>query len=245
MKKILLSLFIGITLISCNDKNGEVKKENLKNEVVDTKTKVITLRELKTDTEFKKILDEEILKAFQDRKVFDRVVDDIDSKINTKYDEFNKEYKYTLITEKKTDKIKVELFEKFPTDDDIINENSFYIRGNVTFNCVSNRYFSFDKILILTDKNKYEINANVFSQELKTENGKAFQSVKFAIDEEKHKLLLDIAYSDKAKIRFTKNDENRDFDITKEERERLRVLVDYIYISSFGREALKIYLKKR
>lgn len=232
MKKFLLLIFSCFLIFGCFDQNGDVKKESLKKENNEKDKGKIKLSEYKTirnDEKIKKITENVLNDYGFDRESFKKAIDDNDEKINIVADDFNKENKITPIGEKKSDKIKIELYEYKFNDDDFVDE--YYIRGNITFSCVSNRYFSFDRIIVLTDKNRYEIKGDVFSQDLDFEKGKSYQNVKYVIDNDKQEMIFDIAHSKNVRIRFTKNDNNLDFVLSNEELERIKTMDDFIFYS--------------
>ncbi len=232
MKKFLLLIFSCFLIFGCFDQNGDVKKESLKKENNEKDKGKIKLSEYKTirnDEKIKKITENVLNDYGFDRESFKKAIDDNDEKINIVADDFNKENKITPIGEKKSDKIKIELYEYKFNDDDFVDE--YYIRGNITFSCVSNRYFSFDRIIVLTDKNRYEIKGDVFSQDSDFEKGKSYQNVKYVIDNDKQEMIFDIAHSKNVRIRFTKNDNNLDFVLSNEELERIKTMDDFIFYS--------------
>lgn len=242
MKKFLLLIFSCFLIFGCFEQNGDVKKESLKKESSKENKKRIKFSEFKNPSEDNKDKMKEIwlqtLKEYNlDKDSFKKLIDDNDEKINIIADDFNKENKITPIGEKKTDKIKVELYESQLNDDDFVDE--YYIRGNITFSCVSNRYFSFDRIIVLTDKNRYEIKGDVFSQDSDFEKGKSYQNVKYVIDNDKQEMIFDIAHSKNVRIRFTKNDNNLDFVLSNEELERIKIMDDFIFYSFVIKAILK------
>lgn len=231
MKKFLLLIFSCFLIFGCFEQNGDVKKESLKKEINEKdkgKIKLSEYKAIRNDEKIKKIIENVLNDYGFDRESFKKAIDDNDEKINIVKDDFNKENKITPIGEKKTDKIKVELYERQLNDDDFISD--YTARGNIIFSCVSNRYFSFDRIIVLTDKNRYEIKGDIFSQDSDFENGKSYQNVKYIINTDKLNLIFDIAQSKNVRIRFTKNDNNLDFSLSKEEIERIKVMVNFLYI---------------
>ena len=198
-------------------------------ETKEKKLKMSEFKALKNDEKIKKVIEEVLNKYGFDKETFEKAIDDNDEKIDIKKDDFNKENKITPIGEKKSDKIKIELYEYQLNDDDFVSD--YTIRGNITFSCVNNRYFSFDRIIVLTDKNRYDIKGDIFSQDSNFENGKSYQNVKYTIDSEKLNLIFDMAQSENVRIRFTKNDNNLDFVLSNEELERIKTMDDFIFYS--------------
>lgn len=240
MKKILLLFFSCFLIFGCFEQNGDVKKESLKKEVNSKnkeKLKLSKFKTIKNEEKTKKVIDSVLNDYGLDKESFNKLIDNNDEKIDIVADEFNKENKITPIGEKKSDKIKIELYEYKFNDDDFVDE--YYIRGNITFSCISNRYFSFDRIIVLTDKNRYEIKGDVFSQDSNFENGKSYQNVKYVIDNDKQEMIFDIAHSKNVKIRFTKNDNNLDFVLSSEELERIKTMDDFIFYSFIMEAILK------
>ena len=195
-------------------------------ETKEKKLKMSEFKALKNDEKIKKVIEEVLNKYGFDKETFEKAIDDNDEKIDIKKDDFNKENKITPIGEKKSDKIQIELYEYQLNDDDFVSD--YTIRGNITFSCVNNRYFSFDRIIVLTDKNRYEIKGDIFSQDSNFENGKSYQNVKYTIDSEKLNLIFDMAQSENVRIRFTKNDNNLDFSLGKEEIERIKIMANFL-----------------
>lgn len=240
MKKILFLFFSCFLIFGCSEKNGDVKKESLKKETTEEnkeKLKLSEFKAIKNNEKTKKIINSVLNDYGLDEESFNKLIYSNDEKIDIVADEFNKENKITPIGEKKSDKIKIELYEYKFNDEDFVDE--YYIRGNITFSCISNRYFSFDRIIVLTDKNRYEIKGNVFSQDSNFEKGKNYQNVKYVIDNDKQEMIFDIAHSKNVKIRFTKNDNNLDFVLSSEELERIKAMDDFIFYSFIMKAILK------
>ena len=230
MKKIFLIVLSCFLVFSCYEKNGEVKKESLEKEVTqEKKFKFADLSSEKYENEAKKIFEEVLKNDNMTGESFNKLIDEINKNVSVEVDDFNKEFKIIPNNEKITDKIKIEIYRYNYTDDDYIND--YYVRGNITFTCINDDYFSFDKIIILTDRNRYEITGNVFAQNQERINGKSFHTVKYEIDSEKLGMIYDMAFSDKVKIRFTKNDNNLDFELSTEEKARVRTMADLFYTS--------------
>ena len=208
-------------------------------ETKEKKLKMSEFKALKNDEKIKKVIEEVLNKYGFDKETFEKAIDDNDEKIDIKKDDFNKENKITPIGEKKSDKIKIELYEYQLNDDDFVSD--YTIRGNITFSCVNNRYFSFDRIIVLTDKNRYEIKGDIFSQDSNFENGKSYQNVKYTIDSEKLNLIFDMAQSENVRIRFTKNDNNLDFSLGKEEIERIKIMANFLS-TLFDKGFYELYL---
>lgn len=240
MKKVLLLIFSCFLIFGCSEKNGDIKKESLKKETTEEnkgKLKLSEFKAIKNNEKIKKIINSVLNDYGLDEESFNKLIDSNDEKIDIVADEFNKENKITPIGEKKSDKIKIELYEYKFNDEDFVDE--YYIRGNITFSCVNNQYFSFDRIIVLTDKNRYEIKGDVFSQDSNFENGKSYQNVKYVIDNDKQEMIFDIAHSKNVKIRFTKNDNNLDFVLSSEELERIKTMDDFIFYSFIMEAILK------
>lgn len=207
MKKIFIIFFSSLIMFSCGDKNGEVKKESIKNDL-QTEKKSITYEEI-----FKEVGANLITKEY----------DEAHDRTEIITDDFNNEKKMFPISEEKMDKIKIEIFETNIKNEDIAVKNLYNVRGNISFSCVSkDGYFDFNKIIVLTDNNRYEINGDILSQNLEHEGKYTIQTSKFSIDQEKYEMLIDMAQSKKIRIRFTKNDNNKDFELSKEERDRIK-----------------------
>lgn len=242
MKKILLLIFSCFLIFGCFDQNGDVKKESLEKENIKIQKNNITMAEYKIKRDngsLDAIVNEVLTNRGITKEYLKNLIDENDKKIDIIKDDFNKENKITPINEKKSDKIKIELYETILDDEALISDYS--LRGNITFTCVNNRYFSFDKIIVLTDKNRYEIKGDFFSQDSDFENGKSYQNVKYIIDLDKLDLIMDMANSENIKIRFTKNDNNLDFKLKQDEIERIRTMYEYIYVSNiFSRIFKKI-----
>lgn len=232
MKKIFLIVLSCLLMFSCYGKNGDVKKESLEKTDTNIDSKKITFAEyteISKEEKFQKIIENTINEYGLTKEIFTKTIDDVYEKINSETDDFNGERKITPIGEKRTDKIKIEAYEYDLKNNSYLDE--FYIRGNITFSCVNNQYFSFDRIIVLTDENRYEIKGDVFSQDSNFENGKSYQNVKYVIDGDKQGMIMDIANSKNVKIRFTKNDNNLDFTLSDEEISKIRVMSDYIMCS--------------
>lgn len=228
MKKVFLIFLSCFLIFGCYEKNGDVKKESLEKTNTNIDSKKITVaeyKEIKKEEKFQKIIENTMNEYGLTKEIFTKTIDDVDEKINSETDDFNRERKITPIGEKKTDKIKIEAYEYDLKDNSYLDD--FYIRGNITFSCVNNQYFSFDRIIVLTDENRYEIKGDVFSRDSNFENGKSYQNVKYVIDGDKQLMISDIANSKNVKIRFTKNDNNLDFTLSDEEIARIAVMNDY------------------
>ena len=242
MKKFLLLIFSCFLIFGCFEQNGDVKKESLEKENIKIQKNNITMAEYKIKRDngsLDAIVNEVLTNRGITKEYLKNLIDENDKKIDIIKDDFNKENKITPINEKKSDKIKIELYETILDDEALISDYS--LRGNITFTCVNNRYFSFDKIIVLTDKNRYEIKGDFFSQDSDFENSKSYQNVKYIIDLDKLDLIMDMANSENIKIRFTKNDNNLDFKLKQDEIERIRTMYEYIYVSNiFSRIFKKI-----
>ena len=222
MKKVFLIFLSCFLILGCVEKNGDVKKESLEKTNTNIDRKKITVaeyKEIKKEEKFQKIIENIMNEYGLTKEIFTKTIDDVDEKINSETDDFNRERKITPIGEKKTDKIKIEAYEYDLKDNSYLDE--FYIRGNIIFSCVNNQYFSFDRIIVLTE-------GDVFSQDSNFENGKSYQNVKYVIDGDKQLMISDIANSENVKIRFTKNDNNLDFTLSDEEIARIAVMNDYL-----------------
>lgn len=212
MKKILIIFFSSLIMFSCGD-NGELKKESIKKEVI-KEDKLVTIEEVFKENEKAK----EHLNSLMSKEY-----DEAHDRTEIISDDFNNEQKMFPISEKKTDKVKIEIFESKLKKEDTAIRDVYYVRGNISFSCISNDgYFSFNKIIILTDNNRYEINGDILSQELEHEGKYTIQTSKFIIDQEKYDMITDMAYSKKVRIRFSKNYNNKDFELTSEEKERIK-----------------------
>ena len=148
MKKILIIFFSSLIMLSCGNKNGELKKESIKKETV-KEDKLVSIEEVfKENPEAKEHLNSLMSKEYDEAHDRTEIISD----------DFNNEQKMFPISEKKTDKVKIEIFESKLKKEDTAIPNVYYVRGNISFSCVSNDgYFSFNKIIILTDNNRYEI----------------------------------------------------------------------------------------
>ena len=232
MKKILLLIFSCFLIFGCFEQNGDVKKESLKKESSKENKKRIKFSDFndeKNKEKANKIFNEALAECNISLEEFNKLVDDTNKKLKFESDDFNKELKIIPIDEKLTDKIKIEAYQyNFDNNDFVVD---YYTRGNITFTCVNEDYFSFDKIIILTDKNRYEITGDIFSQDMDRTDGKSFQSVKYKIDVDKLGIIYDMALSDNVRIRFTKKDNNLDFTLTKAEIENIHTMADYFYYS--------------
>ena len=229
MKKFLLLFFSCFLIFGCFEQNGDIKKETLEKTKSNNNDKKITVMEFQAkikEEKYEQIFKNTVQEFGLSKEVFIKTINEVDEKVNVETDNFNNEKKITALNEKITDKIKIEAYEFNLKDDSFLDD--FYIRGNITFSCINNQYFSFDKIIILTDKNRYEIKGDVFSQDSKFEKGKSYQNVKYQIDREKQLMIIDIANSKNVKIRFTKNDNNLDFTLSDEEIERIAIMNDYL-----------------
>ena len=80
-------------------------------ETKEKKLKMSEFKALKNDEKIKKVIEEVLNKYGFDKETFEKAIDDNDEKIDIKKDDFNKENKITPIGEKKSDKIKRELYE--------------------------------------------------------------------------------------------------------------------------------------
>lgn len=232
MKKFLLLIFSCFFIFGCFEQNGDVKKESLKKESsngVNKKIKFSDFNNEENKEKANKIFNEALAERNISLEEFNKLVETTNDKLKFENDDFNKEFKAVPVNEKITDKIKIEAYQyKFDDDDFVVD---FYTRGNITFTCINDSYFSFDKIIVLTDKNRYEITGNVFSQDSNFENGKSYQSVKYVIDSDKLSMIYDMALSDNVRIRFTKKDNNLDFTLTSEEIDNIKTMADYFYYS--------------
>lgn len=235
MKKILVILFSSLIMFSCGDKNGEVKKESIKKDAI-KEDKLVTIEEVfKENSKAKEHLNSLMSKEYDEAHDRTEIISD----------DFNNEQKIFPISEKKTDKVKIEIFESKIKKEDVAKLNVYYVRGNISFSCVSNDgYFSFNKIIILTDNNRYEINEDVLSQDLEHEGKYTIQTSKFVIDQEKYDMIADMAYSEKVRIRFSKNDNNKDFELTKEEKERIRDMYIMFDGAILFRETINYYIEE-
>ena len=232
MKKFLLLIFSCFLIFGCFEQNGDIKKESLKKESVNgvnKKIKVSDFKDEKNKEKANKIFNEALIERNISLEDFKELVKSTDEKLKFESDDFNKELKAVPVDEKITDKIKIEAYQYNFNDDDFVVD--YYARGNITFTCINDSYFSFDKIIVLTDKNRYEITGNVFSQDSNFENGKSYQSVKYVIDSDKLSMIYDMALSDNVRIRFTKKDNNLDFTLTSEEINNIKTMADYFYYS--------------
>ena len=246
MKKILLLIFSCFLIFGCFEKNGDVKKESLKKENSQKNNKRIKFSDFnneKSKEKANKIFNEVLIECNINLEDFKNFVKNTDEKLKFESDDFNKEFKVISINEKITDKVKIEAYQYNFNDDDFVVD--YYIRGNITFTCINDNYFSFDRIIVLTDKNRYEITGNVFYQDSDFENGKSYQSVKYEIDSDKLSMIYDMANSDNVKIRFTKKDNNLDFTLTNEEINNIKIMANYfsyshIYIKIFEKEEEKL-----
>nr|DAQ40900.1 MAG TPA: lipoprotein [Caudoviricetes sp.] len=230
MKKIFFIFLSCFLIFGCHENNGDVKKESLEKEV--TQEKRIKFSDISSDKykdKGKEIFEEVLKKDNITPEIFNNMIDEIVQKVSVETDEFNKEIKIIPNDEEITDKIKIEIYRYNYTDDDYIND--YYVRGNITFTCINDDYFSFDKIIILTDRNRYEITGNVFAQNQERINGKSFHTIKYEIDADKLGMIYDMAFSDTIKIRFTKNDNNLDFEISDGEKSRIKTMADLFYTS--------------
>lgn len=238
MKRILIFTICFLLFISCK-KDGEVKKvEKVKVE----EAKKISFEELKNNEEFKNIFTN-ILGEDYKEKLKKRNKQIEDNEFNVTYDEFNDEMKITDSKEKETDIVKIELYEKELKDD--TNVNDYYIRGNITFNCVGNNYFRYRDIIVLTDNNKYIINDNYFNRDSERIDRKIHQWTKYKIDREKYEMLLDMSNSKNIKIRFTENDVNKDFELSEREKKIIEDMILHLEFNLALIQSIKEYQEKK
>ena len=232
-------MLICLFFIACVEKEGEVKKESIE------KIETISDKNTEKNITYKEIAENEDVRNFLGQYVTKEYDNIHDNRIDVIKDEFNNEMKFISLFEKKTDKIKLEIFESIITGDMIAKTNLYDTRGNISFICISkDGYFRFDKIILLTDKNRYIISGSVLSQDLDYENGKTIQTVKYVIDQEKYEMLEDMANSQRIRIRFTKNDNNKDFELSKEERQKIRDLYVIFNACIAMRDIFNEYLEK-
>ena len=57
-------------------------------------------------------------------------------------------------------------------------------------------------------------------------------------------MIADMAYSEKVRIRFSKNDNNKDFELTKEEKERIRDMYIMFDGAILFRETINYYIEE-
>lgn len=239
MKKIISVLTICFLFVSCFENREKINKESVEKNVKNQ----YTFTQLIKNKKFIKLLgyacdDYGIeLKNWVDEFYTEDLI--------TFYDDFNKEEKKIVAGESELDKIKVELFIKFPkTENELIDETLGKLRGNIVFNCITEDYFYYTDIVILTDKNRYSFKRNITSSNITHEGKKTVLSSKHIIDTNLTDVIFDIAKSNNVRIRFTKDDNNKDFILTEEEITKININAKYILNSFVFRKAVKKFFEK-
>lgn len=225
MRKIIL-LLIMFTFLGCGE--TKIEKKALTEEKTTTKKEsikdTITLGEVLKNDELKKIVE----KNFNNDMEFYEKCINYENNFDVVLDEFNLQHKMTHSKANKNDKIQLILYSATVQDgeSDKILAKDIDIRGDVVFNLRSHKHLAYNKIIILTDNNRYSIDTPPFSRESDW-NKEYIQTCKIPFNDDIFMMLADIAHSKKVRIRFSENDKHMDFSLSEREINNIKELVLY------------------